>query len=153
MLLEITPAYEMLASVRTLFLEYAELLNADLSFQQFEEELAALPGAYALPRGRLYAAFSDGQLAGCAALRPFDETCCEMKRLYVREQFRGEQIGKTLAGHLIADAREMGCEAMLLDTLSSLQSGVRLYKKLGFYEIPPYRHNPLPGALFFRLDL
>lgn len=151
--IEIKLAYHDIDNVRLLFGEYTAMLGVDLGFQNYDDELHKLPGDYALPHGRLYIANYDDQLAGCIALRPFDNNCCEMKRLFVRPTFRGKRIGKTLAEKVISDAKEMEYQALLLDTLSSLSSSIALYKKLGFYETGPYRFNPLPNVLFLRLGL
>ncbi len=151
--LEIKLAYQDIDKVKLLFGEYTSMLGFDLRFQHYDEELQKLPADYALPRGRLYIANYDNQLAGCIALRPFDNNCCEMKRLFVRPEFRGKRIGKALVEQVISDAKETKYQAMLLDTLTSLAASVALYKRLGFYEIEPYRFNPLPNALFLRLAL
>lgn len=151
--LEIRPAYDELDKVRTLFTEYTAMLGLDLAFQNYKDEFDGLPGSYGMPRGRLYIADYGGELAGCVALRPHGENDCEMKRLFVRPQFRGLQIGKALAEKIIIDARDIGYNYMVLDTIPSLESAIRLYKGLGFYETEPYCFNPVEGALFLRLDL
>ena len=142
---------------RQLFREYAAQLGVDLCFQDFERELRELPGKYALPAGRLLLVndltSGRGQVAGCGALRPIDAALCEMKRLYVRPEFRGRGIGRTLAESLIASAREIGYTAMRLDTLPSMREAHGLYRQLGFREIAPYLHNPVPGSFFLELDL
>jgi len=148
---------------RELFLEYAQGLGVDLCFQSFDAELAGLPGDYAPPQGRLFLAYgamagesSSGagpQLAGCGALRRIDDSTCEMKRLYVRAAFRGQGVGRGVAVALIEAAREIGYSRMVLDTLPSMAEAQKLYRSLGFREIPPYRHNPVPGALFLELLL
>ena len=126
-------------------------------FQNFERELLELPGKYAPPAGRLLLAydFADGRkrLAGCGALRPIETTVCEMKRLYVRPEFRGRGLGRTLAESLIAAAREIEYSAMRLDTLPSMQEAHKLYHQLGFQEIAAYVQNPVPGSFFLELDL
>lgn len=152
MLLEIKLAYHDIDKIRLLFGEYTSMLGIDLDFQNYDVELQNLPADYSLPLGRLYIANYDGQLAGCIALRPFDSNHCEMKRLFVRPEFRGKRIGESLAEQIISDAKEMKYQAMLLDTLTSLSTSTALYKKLGFFEIEPYRFNPLPNVLFLRLD-
>lgn len=139
---------------RELFVEYNESLSVDLRFQNFEEELAGLPGKYAPPEGRLMLAVSDGgEGAGSAALRKIGAAVCEMKRLYVRPAYRGAKIGRRLAEAIIHEARLIGYGAMRLDTLESMREAVALYRSLGFYEIDPYTHNPLPGAIFMELNL
>jgi putative acetyltransferase len=161
---QIQPAQtnEEIALARELFLEYAQGLGVDLCFQSFDQELAGLPGEYAPPTGRLFLAYAAGaaqpqkaraQLAGCGALRRIDDAACEMKRLYVRPAFRGIGLGRALATALIAAARQIGYSRMVLDTLPSMVEAHELYRILGFREIPPYRHNPIPGALFLELLL
>jgi putative acetyltransferase len=149
---------EQLEEVRKLFLEYAQSLGFSLCFQGFDRELANLPGEYAPPGGRLYLAFANtGQgaaIAGCVALRRADDRVCEMKRLYVRPQFRGQGAGKALVEEVIRAGRELGYQRMRLDTIEpQMKEAVALYRRLGFREIPPYRENPLAGALYMELDL
>jgi ribosomal protein S18 acetylase RimI-like enzyme len=125
-----------------------------LCFQNFDQEYASLPGKYAAPRGRLLLAEADGRAAGCIALRSLEEGVCEMKRLYVRPEFRGLGIGRQLAEMVISEAKEIGYFAMRLDTMEDkMQSAVALYRALGFYEIGPYTTNPVAGAKFMQLDL
>ena len=137
-----------LDEARRLFSEYAAMLGIDLAFQHFDDELAALPGKYAPPSGMLHIARHGGRPAGCVALRPFDEGRCEMKRLFVRGEFRGLGIGRLLADRIVADARKIGYRSMLLDTLESLPEAVALYTKMGFTRIGAYCHNPQPDAVF-----
>ena len=139
--------------VRTLFREYQHELGVDLSFQDFGAELAGLPGAYAPPRGRLLLASSAGSAAGCIALRPLDGGDCEMKRLYVRPEFRAARLGLLLAERLIAEARAIGYRRMCLDTLPSMGRAQRLYEALGFRDIPAYRPNPIRGTRYLARDL
>ena len=140
-------------SVRRLFREYAAFLGVDLCFQGFEQELADLPGAYAPPDGRLLLAVADGEPVGCVALRKLEEAICEMKRLYVKSGFRGLGLGRRLAEAIIREARGTGYHRMRLDSLRSLKEAAALYRSLGFIEIPPYRFNPLPDAVFMELVL
>ncbi len=145
---------ENIAQARELFLEYAHSLDFSLCFQNFDRELATLPGAYAPPEGRLLLAEFESQLAGCVALRKIDAPICEMKRLYVRPQFRGKRLGRALAQSIIAEARHIGYARMRLDTVESvMKDAVAMYRKLGFCEIPPYCSNPIAGALYMELQL
>jgi putative acetyltransferase len=142
---------------RELFLEYAQSLGFSLGFQNFDEELAGLPGEYAPPAGRLLLAEFDGQLAGCVALHglaPENERVCEMKRLYLRPQFRGKGLGRALAEQIIAEAREIGYERMRLDTVEPvMKDAVAMYWRLGFREIAAYRENPMAGKVYMELVL
>jgi ribosomal protein S18 acetylase RimI-like enzyme len=138
-----------LGLVRTLFREYGDRLGVDLSFQDFEDELAGLPGDYE----RVLVARVDGEPAGCVALRPLDAGVCEMKRLYVRPSYRGSGLGRALAEAVIAAARDLGYVRMRLDTLPSMGEALGLYRSLGFREIEPYRFNPIPGSRFLELRL
>ncbi|HVA78092.1 MAG TPA: GNAT family N-acetyltransferase [Candidatus Binataceae bacterium] len=139
-------------TARLLFREYATWLGVDLSFQGFEEELAGLPGRYAPPFGRLLLALRGDAAAGCVALRKLDGCACEMKRMWVRPEFRGRGLGRMLAEAVISEARKIGYARMLLDSLPSLSQALALYRSLGFREIPPYEYNPNPQAVFMRLD-
>ena len=140
--------------IRELFLEYARSLNFSLCFQSFDRELQELPGPYALPDGRLILCQFEDVPAGCIALKKLEPGICEMKRLYVRPEFRGHQLGLKLATHLIDEARRAGYDRMRLDTIpSAMHQAVNLYRSLGFSEIPPYYNNPLPQALYMELDL
>ena len=143
-----------IAQARELFIEYARSLNFDLCFQSFDKELAGLPGDYAPPDGRLLLAEHQSQLAGCVALHKLDPDICEMKRLYVRPQFRGKAIGRALAETVIAEARGIGYRRMRLDTVVPvMKDAVAMYRWLGFKEITPYRVNPIAGALYMELEL
>jgi putative acetyltransferase len=143
-----------IAQARELFLEYAGSLGFSLCFQNFDHELAALPGEYAPPEGRLLLAEWDGQLAGCVALHKLSDGICEMKRLYLRPQFRGKSLGRTLAERIIAEARQIGYGRMRLDTVEPImKDAVGMYRSLGFAEIDPYCSNPIPGALYMELKL
>lgn len=143
-----------IALVRELFLEYAQSLGFSLCFQSFDQELASLPGDYAPPQGRLLLAQNEGQIAGCVALHKLEVGVCEMKRLYLRPQFRGKGLGRALADRIIAEARQIGYRRMRLDTVEPvMQDAVAMYKKLGFKEIAPYCSNPIAGAMYMELDL
>jgi len=146
-----------LDATREIFREYAQALGVDLCFQNFEAELAALPGDYAGPAGGLLLAMVDGALAGCGAFRPLPDAdyanACEMKRLYVRRPFRRFGLGRTLAQALMDGALQAGYSAMLLDTLDDMEAARELYASLGFEEVPPYYFNPIPGAHYLKVDL
>jgi ribosomal protein S18 acetylase RimI-like enzyme len=140
-------------AVRTLFDEYAREIATDLCFQGFAQERDGLPGAYAPPRGRLLMAEQGGAIAGCVALRPLADGAAEMKRLYLRPTARGGGLGRRMALTVIAEAERAGYDRLRLDTLPSMSAAIAMYRDLGFREIPPYRHNPVPGALFFERRL
>lgn len=146
-----------LASCRQIFIEYAADLGVDLHFQDFEAELEDLPGEYASPRGALLLARVNGDVAGCCALRPLDSVdianAAEMKRLYVRPAFRGLGLGRGLAQAILDAAHRLGYDCVLLDTLDEMEAARALYEDLGFVEIPPYYHNPLPGAHYLKVDV
>lgn len=143
-----------MAHARELFLEYAQSLSFSLCFQNFDKELAELPGDYCPPGGRLLLAEIEGELAGCVALHKFDDRTCEMKRLYLRPKFRGKGLGRILANAIVAEARKIGYDRMRLDTVEPvMRDAVGMYRKLGFREIPPYRTNPQPGTLYMELQL
>ena len=172
---------QLIQHTASLFREYASGLSVNLSFQDFEKELAGLPGGYAPPEGRLLLAFLNEnlepsqrasssvspasatsfassasfspRLAGCIAMRKTDSSTCEMKRLYVRPEFRGHRLGRTLALAAIHAAREIGYQRMRLDTLPEMAEAQILYRSLGFKEIPPYRFNPIAGTRYLELDL
>jgi GNAT superfamily N-acetyltransferase len=140
--------------VRAIFHEYESSLGLDLCFQGFEDELKNLPGKYSAPDGRLYLARVGNAIAGCIALRPLDSNACEMKRLFVKQNFRGLNIGRLLIERVIDDAREIGYATMRLDTFPpKMGKAVQLYESYGFHEIPAYYNNPNEGVLFMELDL
>lgn len=144
---------ESILHVRNLFLEYQAALGIDLGFQDFENELANLPGQYAAPGGRVLLACADGAVAGCVALRPLTGDACEMKRLFVRPAYRAAGVGKMLAERVIAEARSIGYRRMCLDTLPSMGRAQKLYEALGFRDIEAYRYNPVAGTRYLGLDL
>ena len=147
-----TPAQ--LEQARELFLEYAESLGFSLCFQHFDKELSGLPGDYAPPDGRLLLAQHDGEPAGCGALHRIDGCAGEMKRLYIRPKFRGRGLGRTLAERILAEAASIGFQRIRLDTVQgTMDDAIGLYRRLGFREIPPYRENPIAGALYMELEL
>ena len=150
-----TPA--LFDTTRELFREYAQALGVDLCFQNFDAELATLPGEYATPDGALLLAFVDGNLAGCGALRALRDVdypnACEMKRLYVKPAFRRCGLGRVLAQALMDRAAESGYSTLLLDTLDDMEAARGLYKALGFEDIPPYYFNPIAGAHYLKVDL
>jgi len=154
----ITPASpEEVEAVRVIFQEYADSLNVDLCFQDFEQELTSLPGDYQAPRGALLLVWVDDDVAGCCALRPIDNVdyvnAAEMKRLYVRKAFRRFGLGRMLAEAILDAARMGGYSTVLLDTLDDMEAARTLYEDLGFEEIPPYYHNPHAGAHYLKVDL
>jgi ribosomal protein S18 acetylase RimI-like enzyme len=145
---------DQIATIRELFLEYAQSLGFSLCFQGFDQELAGLPGDYTPPAGCLILATQGGKAAGCVALHRLDDEHCEMKRLYVRPQFRGRGLGRHLAERIIADARQIGYKYLRLDTVEPvMRTAVAMYRGLGFVEIAPYRPNPIDGALYMELEL
>lgn len=146
-----------LAAIRQLFIDYQSELGIDLCFQGFDEELATLPGIYAEPAGILLLATVDGAPAGCCAFRPLPNTdhldACEMKRLFVRRAYRGFGLGRMLVDQTMARAQIAGYTTMLLDTLNDMEAARALYEEVGFTEVAPYYHNPLPGAHYLKVDL
>jgi ribosomal protein S18 acetylase RimI-like enzyme len=139
--------------VRELFLEYAASLPFSLRFQNWEHELAHLAEEYGSPTGCLILATEADNLAGCVALRRISESVCEMKRLYVRPGYRGLGLGRRLAQVILDEARKLQYQRMVLDTVPQMIEAIALYRALGFREIPAYRHNPVPGALYFEIAL
>jgi ribosomal protein S18 acetylase RimI-like enzyme len=145
---------QQIAQARELFLEYAQSLGFSLCFQNFDRELVHLPGEYAPPEGRLLLAQYRGRLAACVALHKLEADICEMKRLYLRPQFRGRGLGRMLADRIIAEARQIGYRRMRLDTVEPvMRDAVAMYRRLGFKEIAPYCENPVAGALHMELLL
>jgi len=143
-----------IAQARELFLEYAQALGFSLCFQNFDKELANLPGDYAPPAGRLLLAEFNGQVSACVALHKLEDGICEMKRLYLRPQFRGKGLGRAVADRIIADARQIGYHRMRLDTVAPvMKDAVAMYRRIGFREIAPYCNNPVAGALYMELLL
>ena len=149
-----TESAAQIAQARELFLEYAQSLGFSLCFQNFDKELANLPGDYSPPDGRLLLAEYDAQLAGCVALRKLEDRICEMKRLYLRPDFRGKRLGRRLADRIIEEARQIGYQRMRLDTVEpAMKDAVAMYRRIGFREIAPYCTNPMAGALYMELVL
>ena len=148
---------ELLGIARGIFREYANSLGIDLEFQNFDAELAGLPGPYLPPHGHLMLAFVDGDLAGCGAFRRLADVdyanACEMKRLFVRSEFRSLGLGRLLAQALFDEAKRSGYSVMLLDTLDDMEAARSLYATLGFVEIPPYYFNPVAGAHYLKAEL
>ena len=154
----ITPdSPDLLAATRQIFTDYATQLGIDLCFQNFDAELADLPGEYNEPRGALLLALVDGEIAGCCGLRALDSVdypnAAEMKRLYLRKAFRRFGLGRQLAETMLDKARMAGYQSVLLDTLDDMESARALYAELGFVDIPPYYHNPVAGAHYLKADL
>ena len=146
-----------MAVAREVLLEYEASLKVDLCFQELDVELATLPGDYAAPRGTLLLALVEGQVAGCCGLRPLDTvdypTAAEMKRLFVRKAFRGFGLGRQLAEAILDAARQIGYSSVLLDTLDDMEAARALYEDLGFEDVPPYYHNPVPGSHYLKVNL
>ncbi|MDF2905472.1 MAG: acetyltransferase, N-acetylglutamate synthase [Herbinix sp.] len=158
--IEIRLAYEEQDKIGELFQEYISLLIEKdpsiieyLTQQNYEAELEHLEHKYGLPNGRLYIAYIEHVPVGCVGLRPIDHTTCEVKRLYVRPEFRGQRIGIRLMDQLVLDAKEIGYQYMVLDTLPYLTNAIAMYKNYGFYEIPPYNNSPMTYSIFMRFDL
>jgi putative acetyltransferase len=156
-LLDFSPDDTWLQPTREILREYAQGVGVDLAFQNFDAELATLPGEYAPPSGALLLALVDGQLAGCGGLRALADVdypnACEMKRLYVRRAFRRFGLGRVLAQALIDRATQAGYSTMLLDTLDDMEAARGLYQSLGFEEVPPYYFNPIAGAHYLKVEL
>ena len=139
--------------VRELFREYERAIGIDLCFQGFQDELETLPGKYGRPDGRLYLAYSGEEVSGCVGFRKIADGVCEMKRLYVRPEYRGEKIGRILAEKTVVVARETGYRIMRLDTLNTMHEAIGLYESLGFRRTEPYYSNPHPSAVYMELNL
>ncbi len=139
--------------IRSLFIEYSQELGFELNFQDFKRELDQLPCKYSAPYGLLLLAYYNNSIAGCVGLCKFEQDICEMKRLYVKPDFRNEGIGKKLSLAVISGAKKIGYKRMRLDTISYMKEAIGIYQKLGFYEIQPYRYNPFADALFMELIL
>jgi len=158
--LEIISAYGFPQEIGILFKEYTDILIAEnpgfkdyLALQNYDEEIAHLEVKYGLPQGRLYLAYYEGKLAGCIGLRKIDDENCEMKRLYVKPEFRGKQIASRLVQRIIEDAKEIGYKNMLLDTFPFLESAIAMYKNCGFVEIESYNNSPMEGLIYLQLEL
>lgn len=160
MLVEIKPAYKSIEKIKELFKEYTDMLVKEdedfakyLKLQDYDSELENLDIKYGLPKGRLYLATVEGEVAGCIALKYVDEKTCELKRLYVKPEFRGNKIAEALVDQIIDDAKKIGYKKIQLDTLPFLKSAIHLYERYGFYEILPYNNSPMKKSLYYRLDL
>ncbi len=160
MSIELVEAYTHKDEVKALFNEYTQMLiDGDNSFkdylelQNYDHELEDLEDKYGLPYGRLYLVFYDGVLAGCIGLRKIDSENCEMKRLYVKPQFRGKKIASFLVKHIIEEARKIGYKHILLDTLPFLETAINMYKNYGFYEIESYNNSPMDNLIYLKYDL
>ena len=151
--LEIIDGETRIDDVKALFSEYAASLGIDLGYQNYDEEFSGLPGKYARPDGRLYLALVDGVPAGCIAMRRLSASCAEMKRLYVRDDYRGLRIGRLLVERVIDSAREIGCDTLVLDTLARMNRAQELYHRLGFVPTEAYYEGAYPGTVFLRLAL
>lgn len=144
---------EYLSIIRELFLEYAKSLGFSLCFQDFDKELAALPGEYAPRAGRLILEFDESLPCGCVALHKLEDGICEMKRLYIKPEIRRKGLGKLLVNAVIDEAMKIGYKKMRLDTVPKMKEAIDIYRKIGFKEITPYRKNPIEGALYMEIDL
>lgn len=157
---EIKYAYKFPKEIKKLFGEYTELLIKNdetfkkyLEIQNYDKEIENLEEKYGLPFGRLYILFYDEEVAGCVGLKRIDENSCELKRLYVRDKFRGKKLGEKLVEKIIRDAKKIGYKNILLDTLPFLDKAIMLYKKYNFYEIESYNDSPMQNSIFMKLDL
>ena len=157
---ELIPAFENREQLIPLYEEYADMLvktdpvfSRSLEQQNYDEEIARLEEKYGLPKGRIYLVYVDGGLAGCVGMKPSDETHAELKRLYVRPEFRGRNLGEQLVRRIMDDARGEGYAFLRLDTLPGLKSALKLYRRLGFYEVAPYYECLVPGTIFMEIAL
>lgn len=160
MSIQIIYGYEKPEKVRVLFSEYIQMLISNdesfkeyLDIQNYDEEINDLEKKYGTPDGRLYLLYYDKELAGCIGLRKIDDENCEMKRLYIRQKFRGKNLGNILVKKIITEARDIGYSYMLLDTLPFLKSAIRLYENYGFYKIERYNNNPMDNSIYMKLNL
>jgi putative acetyltransferase len=142
-----------IALVRELFLEYASTLEFDLGFQGFDKEILELPGNYSAPTGCILLAYQDSEVAGCVALKFCEQGIGEMKRLYVRPQFQGCGIGRALVTSILQKAVALEYQKLRLDTVPSMKTALHMYLSMGFYSIPPYRENPIPGTTYLEHNL
>jgi len=152
-ILKIAETEEEYEDAKTLFLEYAKSLNFDLCFQNFDKEISDLKSEYTGNGGCKLLCYDENNLAGCVGLRRFENKICEMKRLYLRDEFRGKGIGKALVDRIISISKEYGYERMRLDTIYTMKEAISIYKKIGFEEIKPYRVNPIEGVIYLELFL
>jgi GNAT superfamily N-acetyltransferase len=157
---DMIPAFEKREELIPLYKEYADMLvktdpvfSKSLEQQNYDEEIARLEEKYGLPKGRIYLVYVDGSLAGCVGMKPSDETHAELKRLFVRPEFRGNNLGEQLVRRIMDDAREEGYDFLRLDTLPGLKSALMLYRRLGFYEVEPYYDCLVPGTIFMEIAL
>ena len=144
---------DQISIAKELFLEYARSLDFDLAFQDFEKEVAALPGAYSDPDGCILLAFQDAEVAGCVALRRLEPGIGEMKRLYVKPKFQKRGMGRALANAVIEKAAQFGYPKIRLDTVPTMQAAIQMYRSMGFYSIAPYRENPISGASYLEKEI
>ena len=158
--IELKLGYDHIDEIKELFMEYTNMLiDGDPKFKQYleiqnyDDELLHLEKKYGLPKGRLYLLYYHHEVAGCIALRTIDDRSCELKRLYIKPKFRGLGLGKYLVETIIQDAKEIGYQSILLDTLPFLQEAISLYKKYRFYEIPSYNNSPMDTSIYMKLDL
>lgn len=156
----IEPAFEYREEIKELFTEYTHMLvEGDPAFQgyldqqNYEEEVQNLKMKYDYPAGRLYIALDGDKAAGCIGLKPFDEGRCELKRLYVRTEYRGQKLGELLVSKILEDAREIGYKTILLDTLPFLQTAKALYERMGFTESEKHNDSPMDTSIFMKMEL